>query len=284
MSSIRCVWIGLAMFACAACNKETPKTGAESTEPSAKTKSKGSGSASSTAKKPASDRPWVDEAGRQAKCEFVKWEGAGKDRKAMFQITPVSKKKISSVQTWEFYYDKSGKYLDRYPHATSVEKEPQALGADGNDIKAGTDTVECEVTRITYEDETRWFNANLIPDDTNRPKGGVTDDFLKEHSGEKVEIEVVDAKKGKLKLHNISDKETKRISIELVYVKKEGHETREAYSTELAIKPGKTKEYTMELDKPPPDDFKSADASAPTVVFDDDTTFLNLNLRSFERP
>lgn len=175
----------------------------------------------------------------------------------MFKITPRSKKEISSVQTWLFYYDKSGKHLSRYPHATSAENEAQRLGSTGDSIAKGTDVVECEVTRITYKDETRWFNANLVTDSADRPKGGATDAYLKEHSGEKVEVEVVDAKEGKVKLKNVSDKETKRITIELVYVKKKGHETREA-STELAIKPGKTKEYTMKLDKPAPDDFVSA--------------------------
>jgi hypothetical protein len=260
----------------AACNKEAPKETAESKSEKAAPKEE----------KKAPPKPaWVTEAGREVKCEFVEWKGAGKTRKAMFKMTPRSKKEISSVQTWEFYYDKSGKYLTNYPHATSIDDGPQSLGADGDSIAKGTDAVECEVTRVTYKDGTRWFNANLINDDDPRPKGGVTDAYLKDHAGEKVEIEVVDAKEGKLKLKNVSDKETKSIDIEIVYVLKDNkHETRDAWSTKLEIKPGKTVEHTIKLKTPPPEGFLSVDASAPYVLFADDTKFKNKNLNASERP
>jgi hypothetical protein len=275
----------LAGLTASGCNKEAPK---ESTESKSDKDEKSSDKKDKKEKDKEKDGPakaaWIDEAGRGAKCEFVEWKGTGKDRKAYFKITPNStKKKVTSVQTWEFYYDKDGKYLDRYPHATSIEDGPQDLGADGDGIAKGTDVVECEVTRMTYEDDTRWFNANLQPEEGDRPKGGVTKEYLKEHSGEKVEVEIVDAKKGKLKLHNISDKEVKSVKVELEFVKKEGgHDYSSDYAS-VKIKPGKTVEYTLKLEKPAPDDYKSVVATAPRVTFEDDTKFSNKNLDAFER-
>lgn len=273
--NLRLLAILLAGVVAAGCKKDPPK---ESAEPAKSDKDKDEAPKKEKKKeKPA----FVNEAGRLATCEFVEWKGTGKDKRAYFKIKAPKDKKISSVQTWIFYYDKAGKYLSRYPHATSVDEGNQGLGAEGTSIAKGTDVAECEITRINYDDGTKWINANLLPDD-NRPKGGVTAAYLKEHSGEKVEVEIVDAKTGKLKLKNISDKTVKSMKVEIDYLKEKGHESRGDYVT-LAIKPGETVEHTLKLDKPPPDPFKSAEAYAPSVTFDDDTKFVNKNLDSFER-
>jgi hypothetical protein len=269
----RLLAILLAGVVAAGCKKDPPKDDV----PAKPEKEKDEPKKEKKKEKPA----FVTEAGRRAPCEFVEWKGTGKDKKAMFKIKAPKDKKISSVQTWIFYYDKAGKYLSRYPHATSVEDGPQRLGSEGDSIAKGTDVVECEVTRINYDDETKWINANLLPDG-DRPKGGVTDAYLKEHSGEKVEVDVVDAKTGKLKLKNISDKPVKNLRVEIDYIKEKGHESRSDFVT-LAIKPGETVEHTLKLDKPPPDPFKSAEAYAYMVTFEDDTKFTNKNLSAFER-
>jgi uncharacterized cupredoxin-like copper-binding protein len=238
----------------------------------------GSGSASEPAKPAPTGKPdFVNVDGRLGKCEFVGFEGTGKDRKAMFKITPPAGKEVETVQTWEFYYDKSGKFLKRYPASTFIEAGPQKLGYTGDDIPKETDTVECELTTFWYKDKSVWFNENIVLDGEDRPKGGIPDAELKKHAGEKVEIELVDVKAGKVKLKNVADKPTKELDVNVLYRLADGKTKYESKSVDVEIAPGATVEQVVEL-KEVPADLKSAEAYAPWVKFADDTEFTNRNL------
>jgi len=249
---------------------------------------KGSAKAApSAAAAPAKDakkkNPAVDEAGRKGECKFSKYEGTGKDRKAMFTIKVADSRKVDSLQTWLFYYDKSGKYLERYPHATFPQGEMQGLGYDGDKIPKATDTIECEITRVTFEDKSVWFNENLVPNFPERPKGGFTADVLKAHSGEKVEVEVLDPKKGKVKLTNVGDKETKEVEVVLMYFDDKGDHQDRREDLEIAIKPGASVEKEIKLGTEPLPAFKSVEGAAPEVEFADNSKFENENLGSTHR-
>ncbi len=265
----------------------------------AKSSAKASGSAAGSASAKASasaaaanapaGHPWINETGRGgAKCEFTKWgENYDKKKVAMFKLTMPPGKDVDSLQTWEFYYDKAGKQLDRYPHATFIdpEKPEQGLGESGDKIPKDTDVVECEVTRITFKDKSFWFNGNLVPNSADRPKGGFPDDVLKAESGEKVTVEVLDPKKGHVKLKNVSDKEIKNVSVDLIYFKADGgHEDKSDYSVEVSLKPGDTVEKDVKLGDEKLPDFKSVEGYVPAVTFADDSMWENQNLTGFELP
>lgn len=225
--------------------------------------------------------PIDDEAGRKGECKFQKWEGAGKDKKAMFTIKVAGE--VETVQTWLFYYDKTGKYLDRYPHATFLQGDSQRLGQEGEKIHKDTDVVECEITRISYKDKTVWFNDNLVPNFPERPKGGIKPEELKEHAGQKVQIEIADTKTWKVKLKNTADKETKRVNVALVFYKADGSSTSTVRKyLEVAIKPNEVVEKTLE-DVAVPEGSKQVEATAPEITFADNSKFTNRNLDSFYR-
>jgi hypothetical protein len=277
--------IALCLSLVAACKKGKDKDAA----PSATVATTSTATATASAKAPARPaRPaWVNEAGRQGKCEFQKWEGEGKERKAMFKVSGPAGKEVDSLQTWLFYYDKDGKFIDRYPHATFISgdgsSDVRRLGQTGDDIYKGTETVECEITRLTFKDKTHWWNENLIPETGDRPKGGVTDTELKAHSGEKVEVEVVDGKTGKVKLRNTSGKEVKSVSVEMIFFKAD--KSKDDYVSEWLegpLKPGEVVEKQLKIDKP--HDFATVEAYAPEVRFSDDSEFSNKNLEGFNRP
>ena len=260
--------------ACKAKTEAPPATGSGS----AVAVGSGTGSAPAPAKPaPPAKKDFVNVDGRLGKCEFVAFEGTGKARKAMFKITPPPGKDVSTVQTWEFYYDKTGKFLKRYPASTFIEAGPQSLGYTGDDIPKGTDVVECELTTFWYKDKSNWFNENIVIDDEDRPKGGIPDAELKAHAGEKVEIEVVDGKAGKVKLKNVSDKPVKELDVNVLYRLADGKTKYESKSVEVEIAPGATVEQVVEL-KEVPADLKSVEAYAPWIKFADDTTFKNRNL------
>ena len=258
-------------------NKDSGSTGAKgSAAPSGS-------AAAATAKGGKKKNPAVNEAGRKGECKFVKYEGAGKDRKAMFSVKIDDKRKVDGYQTWLFYYDKDGKYLERYPHATFPQGEMQGLGYDGDKIPKGTETIECEITRVSFEDKSVWFNENLVPNTPQRPKGGFTADVLKGHSGEKVEVEVLDAKKGKVKLTNVGDKETKDVEVVLMYFDDKGDHQDRREDLEIVIKPGASVEKEIKLGTEPLPTFKSVEGAAPEVEFADDSKFVNENLGSTYR-
>ncbi len=233
----------------------------------------------------ASRHPYFDEAGRQGKCEFVKYEGTGNGKKALFKMTPpAGSKKADYVQAWLFYYDKSGKHLSRYPHSTSMKPEPQALGQEGDKIPKDTATIECELTRITFDDKTFWFNANLVRNEEDRPKGGYPESELKTHTGEKVAVEVIDAKAGKVKLKNLGDKPIESLEVELIPFKADGsHGWFPDFSVPVKIKPGETVEATVKLSNPV-GEFKTIEGTAPEVRYEDGSKFINHNLSGFDLP
>lgn len=233
---------------------------------------------------PAPRHPWIDEAGRGgAKCEFEKFDGTGKDRVGVFKVTmpPGHEKGADFMQTWIFYYDKAGAQISRYPHATGYDGSGQkALGSKGDDIKKETDSVECEITAIRYADKTGWINENLVPCCSDRPKGGFSDAELKANSGEKVLVEVVDAKLGKVKLKNASDKEIKRLKVTLVYRKADGTYGYVDKRVDISIKPGESLEKTVEFSNNPITDSKGVEGWAPEVTFADNKEWKNTNLGS----
>ena len=248
--------------------------------------SKGSASASATAAAASKKKgPSVSEAGRKGECKFVEWQGTGKDRKAMFLIKVADQRKTGSVQTWLFYYDKSGKYLERYPHATYPGDGAQALGYDGDKIPKGTETVECELTRITFDDKSTWFNENLYPAGEERPKGGFDTAYLAARAGERIEVEVLDAKQGKVKLTNVAGKATKSAELRILYYDDKGEFESRGAHVDLALEPGATAEHKLDLGTEPLKAFKSAEGVAPRVSFADGSEFQNANLdSSYRRP
>ncbi len=226
----------------------------------------------------------MNEAGRQGKCEFVRWDGTGKSRKAIFDLKGPLGKEIDSMQTWQFYYDKNGKEVDSYPFPATPGKEPQPLGQVGDHIDASTDVVECEITNIQYKDHGFWMNGNLVPRNHERPKGGYTEADLKSHAGEKVEVEILDAKAGRVKLKNVCDKEVQHLEIDILYFKADGsHDYKNDY-VDVSIKPGDSAEQQIHLAGEPIGAFTSAEGSVPEVRFDDHTEWKNRNLEAFERP
>ena len=251
---------------------------------SKKSKPKASASAEASSS-PKSRHPYFDEAGRQGKCEFVKYEGEGKDRKALFSMTPpAGGKKVDYVQAWLFYYDKSGKHLSRYPHSTSMKGAPQPLGQEGDKIPKDTATIECEITRITFEDKTFWFNANLVRNEEDRPKGGYPESELKTHTGERVAVEVVDGKAGKVKLKNLGDKPIESLEVELIPFKADGsHGWFPDFNVPVKIKPGETVEATIKLSNPITE-WKTIEGTAPEVRYEGGTKFINHNLSGFDLP
>jgi hypothetical protein len=270
----------------AATGTATAKASASATA-SAAASATASASASAAAQAPTeltvltAKNPLDDEAGRKGECKFQKWEGAGKDKKAMFTIK-VPGGEVDTVQTWLFYYDKAGKYLDRYPHSTFLQGDSQRLGQEGDKIKKETDVVECEITRITYKDKSIWYNDNLVPNFPERPKGGLKPEELKEHAGQKVQIEIADTKTWKLKLKNTADKETKRVSVALVFYKADGNSSTVRKYLEVAIKPNEVLEKTLD-DVAVPEGSKMVEATAPEITFADNGKFTNRNLDSFYR-
>ena len=282
-------------FGFAACNKSNkPDTEAKTTEPkpadpkssetkpSAKPALKASDPKPET--KPPARRPWIDEVGRGgASCEFAAWDGKGKDRVATFKLAmpAAHKDDVTFMQTWQFYYDKAGKPLERYPHALSYDSSApvQKLGATGDSINKATAAVECEITSLRFKDGTFWFNNNLVPLAGDRPKGGFPDDYLKAHSGEKVVVEVLDPKKRHVKLKNISDKPVKKLEISIHYFLADGTHKTAQQNVDLVLKPGETverKDIEFVGDDVP--EYKTAEGVAPRVYFSDDTEFENRNL------
>lgn len=238
---------------------------------------------------PKTKAPWIDEAGRQGRCKFVKWDGSGKERKSIFELAAPPGKQAEGMQTWQFYYDKSGEQIDSYPSATSVsfndDAHQQALGQSGDGIKKDVDTVECEITRITFADGTFWFNANLMKAGLSRPKGGFTHAQLLEHTGEKVAVTVVDGNKGKVKLVNLTDAPVKSVRVDLFYSKPKGQGTQaESGFVDVAIDPKGTATAAIKVDGKRVAGFESVDGAASSVDFTDGTSFSNRNLDSYERP
>ena len=227
---------------------------------------------------------YFDEAGRQGKCEFVKFEGKGKTRTTRFQVTPPPGKRVVHFQSWLYYYDKAGKVLESYPQATPPEPGPQVLGDPV--IPPGTDTVECELSRLTFEDDSFWFNANLVRHfNDDRPKGGRPESELATHTGQRVLVDLVDAKSGKVKLTNTTTKAVKSVEVHLIAMYADGTHAWIGIDTEIAIKPGETIAVTLDLhDKTVPTDAKTFEATAPDVKFADDTEFVNNNLSGFDLP
>lgn len=274
----------LALACLAGCGDKSSAT--TSADPAKSTAPSASASAAATTK-PAVAHSWdTNETTRGgASCVFTKWGEDKGEKRAFFKLTLPPGREVSTLQTWEFYYDKDGKELSRYPHATFPDKSgEQALGKSGDSLKKDIDSVECEITRITFKDGTKWFNANLKPSD--RPKGGAPQAELEKQTGEKVLVEVLDPKTGHVKLKNVSDKDTKKVEVHIVYFKADGsHDYKTGYNVDAALKPGETVERDIALgDKGAPAGFTSAEGTAPSVQFADGSKWSNGNLSGFEIP
>lgn len=236
--------------------------------------------------------PIDDEAGRKVETKFVKMEGTGDDAMPVFAIANKSGKRMKSAQTWIFYYDKDGKYLDRYPHSIirDVKDGDTAevpLGRKKKEINKEATTYEVELSRIDFDDGSNWYNDDLVPNSPSRPKGGVPADELKAHTGEKVTVDVYALDSLKVRLKNASDKEVKRCEVMLYYwdgKNKRKLDTISAGLDDVGLKPGETRDFTLEVEdyKVPPE-AKIVAGTVPTVTFADGTKFENRKLRSFER-
>lgn len=124
-------------------------------------------------------------------CAFVKIDGEGKERRAVFQVKNLGDRVPDGAQAWIYYYDQADKLLARYPHrfftsAAPGATEEQALGHAGASIPKGTATAECEISKVDWKDKTEWANANLVPDAIERPRGGFSHEQLLEREGERV--------------------------------------------------------------------------------------------------
>lgn len=236
--------------------------------------------------------PIDDEAGRKVESKFVKMQGSGDDAEPVFALTNKTGKKMKSAQTWVFYYDKDGKYLDRYPHAIIESLEDgktveRALGQKKGKMKKETATYELEVSRVTFEDDTVWYNDDLVPNFPSRPKGGVPADELSAHTGEKVTVDVYALDAPKVRLKNESDKEVKDCGVQLFYWdgKEKRYLTREVgMLSDMGLKPGESRDFTLEINdfKVPPE-AKIVAGTVPNVTFADGTKFTNRKLESFDR-
>jgi len=234
-----------------------------------------------------------DEAGRGGyACTFMEIKGEGDDKQAWFKLT--TPKEFGFMQTWEFYYDADGNYLARYPHAIGEGDGPELrLGYTGKDLKPEYATIECEITEVKSKDKSVWENLNLLetPGGDPRPKGGVSDDDLKAMSGEQVTIEVLDPA-GKLKFTNLTDKPVKQVELAIYHFHDDGTFAKSTvYNTfDPVLGPKASVEQTVELTADAAaTEIKAAaadalEAVAPTVRFDDGSSFTNQNLGDVVTP
>lgn len=124
-------------------------------------------------------------------CGFLKLDGEGKNRKAIFKLKNLGDRTAASAQAWIYYYDKADKLLSRYPHRFASKLEPgaleeQPLGHTGPSIPGDAAKIECEISEVEWKDKTRWANANLSSHAIERPRGGFSHEQLLEREGERV--------------------------------------------------------------------------------------------------
>lgn len=236
-------------------------------------------------------RPWVNEAGRQGKCTFVGWQGTGDERRSMFKLDMPAGKKANHVQTWQFYYDATGKQIDEYPSATNPSSGDddgvQDLGERGRSIKSGVDSVECEITTIGFTDGTYWWNENLVAG-MRRPKGGFPDSMLKEHTGERVAVDAVDLKKSTVTVRNLTDHPMSRIEVELLCWTKDedGKDDTETDSDwiDLNLGPKATSTAPIDIRSSKFDHCSRVEGTVSSIEYPDETVFINRNLKASSRP
>ena len=264
------------------------------TSASATTAGAGSGGGafwSAKAKPDGTSRPWVNEGGRQGKCTFVGWRGTGDNRKSMFKLDLPAGKKADHVQTWQFYYDATGKQIDEYPSATdptSGDDGVQDLGQSGHSIKTGVDSVECEITQIGFTDGTYWWNENLMTSSMRRPKGGFPDSMLRDHVGEKVQVVSIDADKLKVTLHNLTNRPVRSVDVELLCWKKDDEGKDDSVTTDdtidVELGPNATLTTDVEIRSSKFDHCKLTEGAVSEVTYADNTLFINRNLEASARP
>jgi hypothetical protein len=224
---------------------------------------------------------FYNETGRLARCDFVKYEDVDGTRRSFFTIEPPVGKAIDHVQTWQFYYDADGKLFDTYPSSVPVRDKPQDLGYSGEKIPKKTATIECEVTKIVYQDETEWFNENLRGG-MGRPLHGFTEEELAKHTGERVAVTVLDPRSGRVVLENLTDKEVTDCSVYVFWYRADGtsdHSFDNMFTCKIPAKKKitttiKLSDFRPEKGKP----FTVAEGAAPSVRFADGPSFRNDNL------
>lgn len=234
-----------------------------------------------------SPRPWADEAGRQGKCIFTGWKGTGDDKKSMFRLELPPGKTAEHIQTWQFYYDASGKQLDEYPSATTPsfgdDAGVQDLGASGHRIKDEVDTVECEITEIRFKDGTAWWNKNLMASGLRRPKGGFPASMLRDHAGERVAVVSVDPKNEKVTLKNLTDRPVHQVNVELICWKGKEHEYDDHW-TDVVLAGNATITTKVEVRWSKLEGCDFIEGAVSRVEYADDSVFRNLNLEGSARP
>lgn len=233
----------------------------------------------------------VADPGRVVEIAYAR-AGGESDVAPFFKLTNTSGKTVRVNQTWLFYYDASGKQLERYPHSLSGsltlapgESKEYRLGQDIASLKPGTTTYEGEVTSAYFGDEP-WFNANLVDE---RPQGGLPADALVARSGERVIVDVYSLTTYKVRLTNVTDKPVTEEQITLLYYNPKGQTEKRVWTSllETALQPGQSADVTLKpsftTDAKPPPKAVSVVGFAWRVDFADSTYFTNENLDSEAR-
>jgi hypothetical protein len=174
------------VLVCAACGSKKDEQAAA---PSSSSTSTGAAGATS----PAAATPGVppDRKTRIFECGFVKLDGEGKARTAIFKLKNLGDRTAAGAQAWLYYYDQADKLLSRYPHRFSTKLEPgaveeQPLGHTGASIPKDAAKIECEISEVEWKDKARWANGNLSSHAIDRPRGGFTHEQLLAREGERV--------------------------------------------------------------------------------------------------
>jgi hypothetical protein len=296
MRNASIVWAS-ALAALAACNKTEDKP-ANADKPAVEKTADKPTAAPEPAKPPPPRHRIIktDEIGRGgASCTFARFDGTGASKVAVFALAVPPGREVKGMQTWVLYYNKAGKLVEPMPDRTfyNGEKE-QPLGIRGsNKLPKDLDTVECEITEVFFADRTFWWNDNLIGQNTkSRPKGGFPEAEMRAHSGEKVTVDVLDPKTGRVRLKNVADKPTHRIDVNVfLFLPDHTHAWASANGFEVDLKPGESAEKVLELSGAEADlaEIKGAQAAAleatvPEVRFADDSEWNNQNLRMIPSP
>ncbi|RLB51399.1 MAG: hypothetical protein DRI90_22980 [Deltaproteobacteria bacterium] len=239
---------------------------------------------------------------RIVKAEALGLSGGGKKRSFRFRITNTSSKKIDWAQTWVYYYDASGRCVDRYPHALGLDLDvgasvEKALGSSGNGLdeklrRNKFKTTDVEFSAIKWTDGTRWANENLVVISSRRKRGGRTPAELLDMEGEPVLGKWLGTygKEGKPVhwLTNISGRKLKVRSARIYYYDDKGKRIdRYTLNRDLSMDPG----ATVEIEGGEPKDktkegTKFIEPSVSRVIFEDGDkeTWENKNLSSANRP
>ncbi len=297
--SLAALFIPLALTGCGRLRGDNADAGATSTGSATLTSASTSSAASSNATsstwavkpRPASltdPKPWANEAGRRGTCTFAGWSEKDGEKRSLFKIVLPPDHEVDGFQTWQFYYDASGKQIDSYPSATSPHFNDDAgiqdLGQRGNSIPKDVANVECEITRVTYKDGTVWWNENLMVSSNHRPQGGFSPAVLKDHTGEKIAVVgELDVKTMTVQLKNLGDRTTKRVRVGTLCWKEDDRDYDSDWA-DVAIPAGETRKVKVDINANDVVRCQLLETAVSSVEWSDDTVWTNRNLDTSQRP